>query len=978
MIPILYYGTETSFTSNGLGRLNDIIECTVTEERNSIYECEFTYPITGKFYQLMVTMVEAYSTGDYTRSGIIACIHDDKHDIQPFDLYSVSSPIDGVVTFNAHHISYRTNDEILFPFDASSVAQVFAGIDSYIQGGSAFTFWTDKTTVGNFEITTPHNVREILGGSEGSILDIYGSGEYEFDKFSIKLYGRRGIDSGITIRYGKNLTDIERNLDSSDTYNAVAPFWDSTVSYEDGSTEDVVVTLDELTVKSSAVTGSQKARPLDLTSEFEEMPTQAQLRARAVQYLENNEPWVPKDNVRVSFVQLWQTEEYANVAILQRLSLCDTVSVYYPALGIIANKQKVTRVVYNVMLERYDEMEIGSSSASLSDTISDSIRADYEDDLNKVKKNAVNDSMLQAAISHATELISGGLGGHVVFTLNADGEPEEILIMDTDDVNTAVNVWRFNQGGLGHSHTGYNGPFSDVALTMDGAINANMITAGQLNANIIKTGIIQDQKQYNYWNMATGEFQLKAYATTSYTDTQVTGAKTYADTKTSAALSSAKTYADGKISDYDTNLNQAKVFNKLTNNGALKGIYMKNNKLYINASYIYSGTLKLGGNNNENGLLQVLDADGNIAILANKDGMTFDSEVWYAYSYTNNTTGVTTYANGDSVLENGPNNTSLSAYLNQGNNYYKKRATINNGELHFYRRIVTKNKKVLSIPIIETAGRISSLPNGLYIYSGENDTGGMLTDQGVYIKGYSAALSVGGKYTAYGNRTIANNMVAVEGSLYVGNYGSLYMTYDNGIPRENSEVWRINATYGHLQIHCYEMRDGTATAETLAFEFSNTGRFDCNKLVVNSVDVTNIKAKLVTTEDYGKRRLYCYETPTPSFGDIGEGTIDETGYCYVYLEPIFAETISNDVEYQVFLQNYGAGNSYVYSKSSNYFVVKGDPGLHFAWEIKAKQLGYSQYRLEKREDEELDINGLDYGKSAADYIDSLTEGRIEE
>ena len=128
----------------------------------------------------------------------------------------------------------------------------------------------------------------------------------------------------------------------------------------------------------------------------------------------------------------------------------------------------------------------------------------------ELKKIAgVTSSEMQQAVEHATEMITGGLGGYVVLNVNEEtGETEEILIMDNPDKTLAVNVWRFNQGGLGHSSNGYNGPFNDVALTADGRINANMITAGTLNADIIRSGTISDYNGNNSWNLATGALTM--------------------------------------------------------------------------------------------------------------------------------------------------------------------------------------------------------------------------------------------------------------------------------------------------------------------------------------------------------------------------------------------------------------------------------------------------------------------------------------
>lgn len=964
MVPILFPGTAKTFTTNGVGRLSEAIRCIVTEERNGEYECEFDYPITGKFYIQMLSMVEAYARGVRSQMGIIACIHDDLHDIQPFDLYAVSAPMNGIVTFNAHHVSYRLNDEIVEPFDASSIAQCIGALPGKVKGGSEFTYWTDKTATGNFAIEIPQNVRSLLGGSQGSFLDIYGSGEYQFDKFNVKLYANRGIDSNITIRYGKNLLDVTRELDSSDTYNAVAPYWQGQLTYEDGSSEDITVILDELVVKDNTYNGSvTKARPLDLSTAFDEEPTAAQLRSRAQTYLSDNEPWTPNDNVKVSFVQLWQTTEYENVAALQRLSLCDTVNVYYPELGIITTRQEVIKVVYNVLLERYDEMELGTAESSFADTISKSLMADFYSDLEKAKRDAVNDSMLQAAIQHATDLITGGLGGHVVFTLNANGEPEEILIMDTADVSTARNVWRFNQGGLGHSHTGYNGPFSDVALTMDGCINATMITAGTLNANLIKAGIIQDTQQRNYWNMATGEFQLQGYATSTdvsnassstlssakqyadgkdsthlataktYAENQANGAlssaKTYAEGQASSALYSAKSYADTKITDYDENLNQAKVFNKLTSNGTLKGIYMKDNKLYINASYIYGGTLKLGGLNNENGLLTIHNSAGALIGQIDNTGALLRGDITLQKYITSGTTGASYKYNGRSEIIAGyftiPSDIATNVFGTSG--------TVHNYGLVGRTADCYYNEQIMLVPTM----------NHAYSYGLNGDN----------IGSSSAIFSTG-------DLSIASNCSTTRN---VSNIGRSYIRLRNGTIR------LYNGVKYAMQILSDRIAFYSDDAPYSNCYFSDGGNgylnFTCN----------GTKSRYVATEDFGDRLLYCYETPSPMFGDVGEAVIDEDGKSYVFIDPVFSETVSTNIQYQVFLQKYGSGECFVSERRAEYFIVEGTPGMHFGWEIKARQSEFDQLRLESTA-MPYEVNTEDYGELAKNYIDSLYDERM--
>lgn len=484
MIPILYEHVETAFTTNGIGRLTDCTSCKVTEKRNGIYELEFVYPVTGQHFN------------DIALGCIVGCIHDDAKDIQPFDIYARTAPVDGMVTFYGHHISYRLGNVILRPFEASSCAAAMAGMADNAINTNPFTFWTDKQTLGTFTVAAPISVKEILGGTTGSILDVYGKAEYEFDKFTVRLWSNRGADKNIEIRYGKNLSDFEQELDIGETYNAVAPYWAS--SGDDGT---VVMPPEGQEIITVAEEGEEiKPVPLDLSQSFQDVPTPAQLVARATSVLQNSEAWEPKENIDVSFVALWQTEEYKDIAALERVKLCDKVYVVFPALGKRRAKMQIVTVVYDVLNERYISMELGAARTSFADAI----RASVEDSI--VKKVPTRTSMM-AAIDAATQLISGGLGGYVVIGTNTSGEPNEILIMDTDDINTAVNVIRINQAGIGFSSTGYAGTYR-TAWTIDSHFVADFITSGTLNANIIRAGIIADIGGENYWNLDSGDMRL--------------------------------------------------------------------------------------------------------------------------------------------------------------------------------------------------------------------------------------------------------------------------------------------------------------------------------------------------------------------------------------------------------------------------------------------------------------------------------------
>lgn len=458
MIPILYESTETQFTSNGLGRLVDTISATVTEERNGVYELEFQYPIEGEKYRLL-------------REGrIVAVTHDETGDVQPFILYKRTATMDGLVTFNAYHLSYRLSNIVVMPFTASGITEAMADIVPNSANPNPFTFWTDKVVSSQFSLDEPRSVRSLLGGEQGSLLDVFGKGDYEWDKWTVKLHLNRGTDSGVSIRYGKNLSDITQDIDASNYYNAIVPYWKG---------EDSIVALPEKYVTNSD--DDIVAISVDLSDAFEEEPTVEQLRAEAERRIENGVN--VEENIKVDFVQLWQTEEYKQYAPLQRVNLCDTVSVFYEDLGVNALQKKVIRTVWNVLLDRYDEIELGDSQTTLADIITE------------ITDNALSDvpstSMMAQAIANATNKITGNNGGYVILHKDANGQPYELLVMDSPNINTAVNVWRWNLGGLGFSSTGYNGDYSSVALTMDGQINADLITVGTLSANRIRGGILQ-------------------------------------------------------------------------------------------------------------------------------------------------------------------------------------------------------------------------------------------------------------------------------------------------------------------------------------------------------------------------------------------------------------------------------------------------------------------------------------------------------
>lgn len=470
---VLYDHDEEAFTSNGLGALPDAASCIVTEERNGGYEVEMEYPLTGSHFQ------------DIQKRRILYVKPNPYDDPQPFRIYSITKPINGIVTVHAAHLSYDTSGSIvkLFPADAGSASAAMSYLKNFSVPSTPFTFFTNVGKSGTMSVPKPSSIRSLLGGSDGSILDTFG-GEYLFDKWNISLLESRGTDRGVTIRYGKNMTDLEQEENDTDFYTGVYPFWYS--ESEDGGL--VTLSANNGIVNASGTYDFVKIMPLDLSSEdFSkettdsegyvttiEKPTEAELLAAAKKYISDNKIGVPKVSLDVSFVMLAQTEEYKNFARLETVKLCDTVTVEFEKLG-VKTTAKCIKTVYNVLTGKYNSIELGEPKSSLAETVTNQ---------GTLIEEASDKSYMERAIQNATDLImSGKLGGYVTVTKN------EIYIADSKNLDKAVKVWRWNSGGLGYSKSGKNGPF-ETAITSDGKIVADYISTGNLDCSVLNVSNI--------------------------------------------------------------------------------------------------------------------------------------------------------------------------------------------------------------------------------------------------------------------------------------------------------------------------------------------------------------------------------------------------------------------------------------------------------------------------------------------------------
>lgn len=362
--PLLFEATATTFTSLGIGSLADAISCYVTEERNGPYELEMKYPITGQHF------------ADLAEERIIFVTpHERALDGQPFRIYKITRPMNGIATIYAEHVSYELDSIMVGPgLTASTLSAALSLLSSSAVPSNSFTYWTDKSVTAAWTVEEVKSVMACLKGEQGSILDVYG-GELEFDGWTVKLHANRGSDRGLVISYGKNLTDLEKESDISSVITGMRPYW------KDGNNQIVSLPSANPIVYNSHYTNYvyPRVQAIDVTDQYEQGISYSSMCTKArnycSDYMSNNGTWELPANIRVKMIALWQTDEYKDnpVMINTVCNLCDTVTIKYEALG-IETQSKVIKVVYDALNGRNSEIEIGTKRETLNDLIAEVAR----------------------------------------------------------------------------------------------------------------------------------------------------------------------------------------------------------------------------------------------------------------------------------------------------------------------------------------------------------------------------------------------------------------------------------------------------------------------------------------------------------------------------------------------------------------------------------------------------------------------------
>lgn len=390
MIPKLYskgvWVTEngsTVFEKSFEGMLHEALSCKVTQTLDSgyTYTLEMKYPITGAYFHSIKCRSIIYAAADAV------------HAPQLFEVYRVSTPINGVITVYAQHVSYMLASLPVPLFDPLSASNALyriqrASSDIVPHG---FTIELDPesdisqstATMGN---AVPRSVRSALVGDEGSFVDTFG-GEIEFDDFKVTVKDHIGEEKNVRITYGFNMTAFEHDENMTNVYTGIYPYAVTSIVDSDGNYINGTVTIPEHVIYADENTDFKKIKIVDLTAKFTDNNgvtaeiTPDNLYEAAQEYIRENQWGVSSVNIKVSFVPLDQTEEYKDVAGIEGVSLGDSVMVDYPAVGIKATARCV-KTVYDSLADRYDSIEIGKAKKSIVNTI-----AQMRRDIKKIRRS---------------------------------------------------------------------------------------------------------------------------------------------------------------------------------------------------------------------------------------------------------------------------------------------------------------------------------------------------------------------------------------------------------------------------------------------------------------------------------------------------------------------------------------------------------------------------------------------------------------
>ena len=452
---------DTYSNTLGLGTLIDATACKVTETLNGSYELQLTYPMIGEHFSDL-------QAGNI----IVAKPYRDAPSVQPFYIYKDSRPMSGQVTFYAYHISYKALGIPIRPVSAQTAQAAVSAVASSAVISMPFTLGTDVNSATPFETSKPATLQNILLGTSDSLVSTYDADVLR-DGYSIQLLQHRGTDRGARIVYGRNLMDLTQDKSITNVYDAVYPYYIENT--DDGGFQlvELASTLVLLTASSNAE--AKNVYPLDLSSEFDETPDQAQILQATRDYIAKNNLTSPEVSLSLKYVDLSRTQEYADMVNLDHIELGDTVTVQYPQLGINVTA-RATKLVYDVLLDAYESIGVGDVKTTVANTIAQN-QADSGGTGEQIRKLTIKaDQATQAAsdaAKTATDYITEGAGGLVIY--GRPGSSTSISMgtggLTFDGIKNRTILWQNSSPGSMASGTRVNVNLSSYSAIAIGFID---------------------------------------------------------------------------------------------------------------------------------------------------------------------------------------------------------------------------------------------------------------------------------------------------------------------------------------------------------------------------------------------------------------------------------------------------------------------------------------------------------------------------
>ena len=814
------------------------------------------------------------------------------------------------------------------------------------------------------------NLNEAIFDDDVSFLERWG-GEVERRGYNLSILKERGSDKGVVFRRGKNYTGIEEDVNQDKLVTRIIP-----IAF-DG------ITLPEIYVDSPKINNYYNIFPQEIKFEeikYKDSPNNsnkegfdtleevyAELRKQASEYFTNNKCDELRGVYNIKVVDVSSTEEYKELSIFEKTWIGDTVTIIDEKLNLNI-KARVTKRKFDVIKGMRNETEVTNITSRRSSLSLESL----QNQINNIQTPEVPDIdlIIQQAKKEAEEFIRNGLtDSYVVLKEN------EILIMDTNNVDTAVKVLRMNKHGIAGSTTGYNGSFN-LAMTIDGQIVADRISTGVLNASLIKAGTLMSANGKSWLNMENGTFNFSDKIkfdgnefNVSFSDVQelnetfeginsnISGlntslsvlrgemtTKVTSEQAASIAQQTVNGFKQEVVQTYPTNESVSNSFSDLDKN--LQNNYATKTLVSQTADSITQTVSKKVGKDE---IISVINQTAEtIQIQANKinlDGYTFVSS---QLSSPNITGKALVYIEEGGILSCDGETYATKLYITDlaRDCYFSSDAPA-----YF-------NNTLLAKKGLTATDRIHA-NNGISVNNGITANGNMILNGYTVIKNNSLGVesniyctngTVEAKYLKVNNSGTVSGTLSVTSTLYAASlevlkYGTIlknltvnedatlkgYVSAKNsvGIDKNLYVGGNIEALdYGYGQINCrYLGSQGNIAA-------------------LGNLTVSGSKNCVQETENFGKRLINAYETCDYYFGDIGESqTIN--GEMIIWIDDIFKEIISTEVDYQVFITKYGRGDIWVEERTQDYFVVKSENDIAFGWEIKGKRKGYEKYRLEE-------------------------------